>query len=161
MTLRTALLTTFITAIAASPAFAQTAESPSGPGKVEASIIPGGGIFFTEGKDTHSPSFGNYDLGGSVTVNFNRYVGVEGEVSGGLGVSQSLDFAGTSLPDTRTPHLLNYSGNLVVQAGWQWRPARNGQLLRLGLQYYNGKSNQFEFYNRNENKIGMGVWYDY
>ena len=56
---------------------------------------------------------------------------------------------------------VGFGGNLVVQAGWQWRPARNGQLLRLGLQYYNGKSNQFEFYNRNENKIGMGVWYDY
>ena len=37
--------------------------------------------FFTEGKDTQGPSFGNYDLGGSVAVNFNRYVGVEGEVA--------------------------------------------------------------------------------
>ena len=115
MILRTALLTVFVAAVGLSPALAQTTESSSsGPGKVEASIIPGGGIFFTEGKDSHAPSFGNYDVGGSLTVNVNRYVGIEGEVSGGLGVSQSLDFAGASLADTRTPHLLNYSGNLIV-----------------------------------------------
>ena len=115
MILRTALLTAFVAVVGVSPALAQTTESSSsGPGKVEASIIPGGGIFFTEGKDSHAPSFGNYDLGGSLTVNVNRYVGIEGEVSGGLGVSQSLDFAGASLTDTRTPHLLNYSGNLIV-----------------------------------------------
>jgi hypothetical protein len=115
MILRTALLTAFVAVVGVSPALAQTTESSSsGPGKVEASIIPGGGIFFTEGKDSHAPSFGNYDLGGSLSVNINRYVGIEGEVSGGLGVSQSLDFAGASLADTRTPHLLNYSGNLIV-----------------------------------------------
>ncbi|MCE9604693.1 MAG: DUF1207 domain-containing protein [Planctomycetia bacterium] len=55
----------------------------------------------------------------------------------------------------------NYSGNLVVQAGWQWRPWNEGKLLRVGLQYYNGKSNQFEFYNVNENKVGLGIWYDF
>ena len=84
-------------------------------------------------EDTQGPSFGNYDLGGSVTVNFNRYVGVEGEVSGALGVTQTLDFNGTSLNDVKTPHMLNYSGNLIVQAptrslgravrdGWHRRP---------------------------------------
>jgi hypothetical protein len=56
---------------------------------------------------------------------------------------------------------VDFGGNVVAQAGWQWRSGRNGQLLRMGLQYYNGKSNQFEFYNRNENKLGLGVWYDY
>ncbi len=115
MILRTTLLTAFVAAVGLSPALAQTTESSSsGPGKVEASIIPGGGIFFTQGKDSHAPSFGNYDVGGSLTVNVNRYVGIEGEVSGGLGVSQSLDVAGASLADTPTPHLLNYSGNLIV-----------------------------------------------
>jgi hypothetical protein len=111
----------FITVIAmgiGSQAFAQTRESSSpGPGVVEATIIPGGATFFTEGKDTQGPSFGNYDLGGSVTVNFNRYVGVEGEVSGSLGVTQTLDFTGGSLGDLKTPHLLNYSGNVIVNAG--------------------------------------------
>ena len=95
---------------------AQTRESSSsGPGVVEVTIIPGGGTFFTESKDTPGPSFGNYDLGGSVGVNFSRYIGVEGEVSGLLGVSQSLDFAGVTA-DTKTPHFINYSGNVVFSA---------------------------------------------
>jgi len=78
-------------------------------------IIPGGATFFTEGTDAKGPSFGNYDLGGSVAVNFNRYVGVEGEVSGALGVTQDLTLAGGT-SNLKTPHLLNYSGNVVVSA---------------------------------------------
>jgi len=113
MTYRVAILAVVIAMAGTNHAFAQ--EAGPGPGTVEVGIIPGGGTFFTEG-DTQGPSFGNYDLGGSVTVNFNRYVGVEGEVSGALGVTQSLDFNGTSLNDVKTPHMLNYSGNLIVQA---------------------------------------------
>src|SRR5437867_12319502 len=94
-------------------AYAQ--ESTPGPGTVVVTIIPGGGTFFTEGKDTKGPSFGNYDLGAGVTVNFNRYVGVEGEVSGALGMSQELQVGGlTSNGRTRT--LINYSGNVIVYA---------------------------------------------
>ena len=112
----TALITVITLGVTA-PTFAQSREaSPSGPGVVEVTIIPGGGTFFTEGKDTQGPSFGNYDLGGSVTINFNRWVGVEGEVSGALGVSQSLDFSGATQTDIKTPHLLNYSGNVIVNA---------------------------------------------
>src|SRR5262249_26275306 len=55
-----------------------------GPGTVVFTIVPGGATFFTEGKNTSGPSFGNYGLGGSVGVNFNRYIGVEGEVNGAL-----------------------------------------------------------------------------
>ena len=98
---------------AAHPAFAQ--ERAAGPGPVVVTLIPAGGTFFTEGKDSNGPSFGNYDVGGAVAVNFNRYVGVEAEVSGALGVSQNLQFAGVTA-DRRTPHLVNYSGNLVVSA---------------------------------------------
>jgi hypothetical protein len=110
-----AALITVITLGVSAPAFAQNREA-SGPGVVEITIIPGGGTFFTEGKDTQGPSFGNYDLGGSVTLNFNRWVGVEGEVSGALGISQSLDFSGATQTDVKTPHLLNYSGNVIVNA---------------------------------------------
>jgi len=99
---------------AATPVFAQ--EAAPGPGKVVISIIPAGATFFTEAEDNpNAPSFGNYDLGGSVALNFNRYVGVEGEVSGSLGVSQSLQ-VGSSTFDGRSPNLLNYSGNLVISA---------------------------------------------
>ena len=95
---------------------AQTPEQAPGRGTLEVTIIPGGATFFTEASDSNSPSFGNYDLGGSATVNFNRYVGIEGEVSGLLGVSQSLDFVNGAV-DVKTPHFLNYSGNLIVSAG--------------------------------------------
>ena len=97
----------------ATPAFAQ--ESAPGPGKVVITIIPGGATFFTEAEESAAPSFGNYELGGSVAVHFNRYVALEGEVSGGLGVSQSLQVGAIEI-DERTPNLLNYSGNLVVSA---------------------------------------------
>ena len=104
-----------VTAIgAATPVFAQ--ESAPGPGKVVITIIPAGATFFTEAENsTLGPSFGSYALGGSVAVNFNRYVGVEGEVSGALGVSQSLQIGSVTL-DERSPDSLNYSGNLVISA---------------------------------------------
>lgn len=94
-------------------AFAQDARP--GPGVVEVTIIPAGGTFFTEGKDTNGPSFGNYQLGAGVGVNFTRYVGIEGEVGGALGVSQDLQFGG-STSNIKSPNLLNYSGNLVLSA---------------------------------------------
>jgi hypothetical protein len=103
-----------LTAVAGA-ARANAQEITSGTGRVELSIIPAGGVFFTENTDAGEPSFGNYDLGAAVAVNFNRYIGVEGEVSGALGVTQSLQFGGSSADD-RTPHLLNYSGNVVVSA---------------------------------------------
>jgi hypothetical protein len=94
-------------------AYAQ--EVASGAGRVEVSIIPAGGVFFTERTETNEPSFGNYDLGGAVAVNFNRFVGVEGEVSGALGITQDLQLGGLT-SNTRTPNILNYSGNVVVSA---------------------------------------------
>src|SRR5215510_270442 len=86
-----------------------------GPGAVVVTIIPGGATFFTEGKETKGPSFGNYGLGGSVEVNFNRWVGVEGEVSGALGVTQDVKFSSVT-SNVKTPNLLNYTGNIVVSA---------------------------------------------
>jgi hypothetical protein len=93
--------------------FAQ--ETGPGPGTVAVTIIPGGATFFTESGSTNGPSFGNYGLGGAVAVNFNRWVGVEGEVSGALGVTQNLQLGGTT-SSLKTPNLLNYTGNVVVHA---------------------------------------------
>ena len=56
---------------------------------------------------------------------------------------------------------VSYGGNLVVQAGLQWRPAARWRLFRAGFEYFNGKSDQFEFFDRNEQKVGLGLWYDY
>jgi hypothetical protein len=94
---------------------ANAQDNASGAGAVVVTIIPAGGTFFTEGKDLNGPSFGNYDLGGAVEFNFTRYVGVEGEVSGALGVSQDLTIGGLT-SNVKSPNLLNYSGNVVVNA---------------------------------------------
>ena len=99
--------------LGSTPVFAQ--ETAPGPGRVEVTVIPGGGTFFLKGKNTDEPKFGNYDLGGSVTFNVNRYVGIEGEVAGSLGVSQSLRFL-TVQRDVSSPNMVQYSGNLVLSA---------------------------------------------
>ena len=114
MTRLMAVLIATASVLAASQAYAQESTA-AGPGPVVVTIIPGGATFFTEGKDTKGPSFGNYNLGGAVTVNLNRFVGVEGEVSGALGITQDLTLAGGT-SNLKTPNLLNYSGNLVISA---------------------------------------------
>jgi hypothetical protein len=94
---------------------ANAQESAAGPGTVNVTVIPGGAAFFVEGKDSKVPSFANYGLGAGVDVNFNRFVGVEAEVTGALGVTQNLQFTSGTV-NAKTPNLLNYSGNLVVSA---------------------------------------------
>jgi hypothetical protein len=54
----------------------------------------------------------------------------------------------------------NYGGSVNAQAGWQWR-GRTGHLCRIGAQYFNGMCEQGEFYNRAEQQIGAGIWYDF
>lgn len=56
---------------------------------------------------------------------------------------------------------LDYSGNFTVQAGWAWRSAHNGSLLRIGGHYFNGASWQYSFYNQFEQQLGVGLWYDF
>ncbi|WP_417745133.1 DUF1207 domain-containing protein [Rosistilla oblonga] len=55
---------------------------------------------------------------------------------------------------------LDYGGSLTLQAGWAWR-GRDGALLRLGVDFYEGKSQQWSFYDSYEPLIGFGLWYDY
>ena len=98
----------------ASQVYAQDTSAP-GPGTVAVTIIPGGATFFTESSNAKGPGFGNYGLGGAVTLNFNRWVGVEGEVSGDLGVVQNLQISGAT-SNLKSPNLLNYSGNVIVHA---------------------------------------------
>ena len=91
-------------------AFAQ--EGPAGAGRTEITLVPGGAVLFAESHDASAPSFGNYQLGGAVGVNLNRFIGLEGEIGSSVGISQSLDFGyGSSV---RTPDILTYSGNVVV-----------------------------------------------
>lgn len=108
-----AVLFAFVGFVGASQAYAQ--EAGPGIGAVQLSIIPGGGTFFTEDDDASEPGFGNYDLGVALTININRFVGIEGEVAGGFGIKQDLQSGGFS-SDVKTPNLLNYSGNIVFSA---------------------------------------------
>ena len=80
------------------------------PGKVEVSITPGGATWVSsKGAD---PKFHNYDAGGTLAYNFSRILGVEAEVTGAFGISQSLgQFIATN---EKTPNMLNYTGNVVV-----------------------------------------------
>jgi len=55
---------------------------------------------------------------------------------------------------------VDFSGNLVVQAGLRWR-SQAGRLARIGLHYFNGLSDHAQFYRQFEEQIGFGVWYDY
>jgi hypothetical protein len=89
---------------------AHAQEVSPGPGTVEITVIPGGATFFTN--SGNGSSFGNYNLGGALTYNINRIVGIEGEVSSSLGISQNLTdggFRGTQ----KTPDTLTYTGNVV------------------------------------------------
>lgn len=55
---------------------------------------------------------------------------------------------------------IDFGGDFTFQAGWLWRGA-TGSMLRTGVQYLTGKSNQYQFYNTSEEQVGFGVWYDY
>ena len=50
---------------------------------------------------------------------------------------------------------------MVVQCGWAWRGEGHNRLIRTGLHYFNGKSSQFSLFDRHEQQIGFGLWYDY
>jgi hypothetical protein len=56
---------------------------------------------------------------------------------------------------------VNYSGCLTIQAGWSWREGPSAHLLRIGFEYFNGLSDQGQFWNQFEHKIGAGIWFDY
>jgi opacity protein-like surface antigen len=86
-------------------------ESSAGPGTVEVTVIPGGGTFFTSGD--RGSEFGSYSLGGALTYNINRIIGVEGEVLGSLGVAQDLHVGGLTT-NLKSPNTVAYSGNVVL-----------------------------------------------
>ncbi|OHB66067.1 MAG: hypothetical protein A2V70_04340, partial [Planctomycetes bacterium RBG_13_63_9] len=54
----------------------------------------------------------------------------------------------------------DFGGNFTAQAGWAWR-GQSGHLLRIGAHYFNGKSNQYQFFTHHEEQIGAAIWYDY
>lgn len=55
---------------------------------------------------------------------------------------------------------VDFGGGVTVQTGWQWR-GQSGHLFRMGLQFYAGESDQYEFWDRYEEKVGAGIWYNF
>jgi hypothetical protein len=56
---------------------------------------------------------------------------------------------------------LDWGGNVCAQAGWAWRGRRSEKLYRIGFEYLYGSDPQFAFTPRNQNRAGIGMWYDY
>jgi hypothetical protein len=55
----------------------------------------------------------------------------------------------------------DFGGPFTFETGWQWRPLRGGQLLRIGFHYQTGPSPLDEFYTDSEQQVGGGIWYDF
>jgi opacity protein-like surface antigen len=90
---------------------AHAQNAPATPGAVEVTFTPAGVAYFTE--KGNSPSFGNYGFGTSVAFNFNRVVGIEGEVGAMIATTSDLQFGDLS-SDTKAPNMLSYTTNVVV-----------------------------------------------
>ena len=101
--LRRVLVVLAVAAFGIGTAYAQ--EGGAGAGRVEIGAFPGGGMFFTQSANGNEPNFGNYALGGSVTLNLNRWIGIEGEGGGSVGLHQTFNVAGNTFTETRTPSM--------------------------------------------------------
>jgi len=55
---------------------------------------------------------------------------------------------------------VDFGGNMTVQTGLQWR-GHTGRLVRAGMHYFNGYTDQYEFFTEHEEQIGFGLWYDF
>ena len=55
----------------------------------------------------------------------------------------------------------NFQGGFNTVAGWGWQGLQTRHRLRIGMQYYNGPSLQYQFLDRIENLYGGGIWLDY
>jgi len=55
----------------------------------------------------------------------------------------------------------NFGGNLNALLGWQFRGLESGHRFRIGLQYYDGVSMQYSFFDKREKLYGLGFWFDY
>jgi hypothetical protein len=71
-------------------------------------------VFFVPSSSEAEPKFRNYGLGAAVTGNINRWVGLEGDLTFAVGMRQNLTFNNALLTDQKTPNMLTYSGNVIV-----------------------------------------------
>lgn len=104
-----------VMAILAAAGRASAQESARRAGSVVVTVIPAGATFFIQSQSGKEPGFTTYAPAGDVELYLSRYLSVEGEVGGGIGVSQELQSA-SGLSHRTSPSLVTYSGNVVVMA---------------------------------------------
>ena len=56
---------------------------------------------------------------------------------------------------------VDFSPTMTLQTGWQWQGQNSQRRIRFGLQYLNGYTTQFEFFDKQEEQLGVGSWFDY
>ena len=95
-----------------------------------------------------------YTRGGSRPWEFQ--FGIDYSPAEPLGVFPAPFFA----VNGRIRQEVDFGGNFTVQTGFQWR-GQSGHLLRFGMHYFNGMSDQYQFFTRHEEQIGLAMWYDY
>ena len=54
----------------------------------------------------------------------------------------------------------DFGGYWATQTGVQWRSPTNS-LLRLGVEFYVGGDDLYQFHTTYQKKIGGGIWYDF
>ncbi len=56
---------------------------------------------------------------------------------------------------------VDYDVSTTLQVGWSFQNLDSGRRIRFGLQYGDGPTSQFSFFQRREAYLGGGVWFDY
>jgi hypothetical protein len=118
-------------------------------------LVLGGGWFFTPALRGYAEA--GYAVRSDVSQQWEFQFGLDYSPACPSGLRGAPFFA----VNAHLREEVDYGGNFVAQLGWQWRGAGSGQLFRLGVQYFNGKSEQYEFITDSESKVGLGIWYDY
>lgn len=105
-TLRSALVFA-ITLVWATALQAQTPETPW-----RVTFFPAGSLVGTEGDQPATAGLDTFTMGGSVSLALSRFFSIEGELSGGIGREQDLQYGSGALR-TDSPSTLLYNANLI------------------------------------------------
>ncbi len=56
---------------------------------------------------------------------------------------------------------VDYDVSTTIQMGWSFQGSESQRQFRVGAQYGSGPTSQFSFFERREEYIGGGLWYDF
>lgn len=119
-------------------------------------LVLGGGFFLTPDLRLYAEADYGFDTDGGAEEWWFQF---------GLDYAPALPTGVRGAPFLALNALLreevDFGGTFTLMTGWAWRSDRHGHLLRIGLQYANGKTTQFEFFPQSEQLIGLGIWYDF